>query len=223
MNSLSQLLIFQPLYNILAALCIFLKGNFGGAVLILAALIRLAIWPWYGSAMKSQRKLAVLQPKMKILQKKFKADPTQANKEIMKLFREEKLNPFGSFFFIFVQMAIFIILYIFFTQALKTDWSTYLYPIISGVPILNYTFLTINLRTPSLILALISALLNSVMTFVQPKVGQNRLMIMSLPFIILLFYKRFPAVILLYWVGITLVSIVQEILIAREAKSSPEK
>jgi len=127
---MTQLLIFQPLYNILAALCIFLKGNLGGAVLIMAALIRIAIWPWYRGAMnsqrklaKSQRKLAKLQPKIKTLQKKFKADPTQANKEVMKLFQEEKLNPFGSFFFIFVQMAIFIILYIFFTQALKTDWS----------------------------------------------------------------------------------------------------
>jgi len=220
---MTQLLIFQPLYNILAALCIFLKGNLGGAVLIMAALIRIAIWPWYRGAMNSQRKLAKLQPKIKTLQKKFKADPTQANKEVMKLFQEEKLNPFGSFFFIFVQMAIFITLYIFFTQALKTDWSIYLYPVISKIPALNYTFLGINLRTPSFILALISALLNSVMTFVQPKVSQNRFMILALPFIILLFYKRFPAIILLYWVGITLVSIVQEILMARVAKSSSEK
>ena len=223
MHYLIQLIIFQPLYNILTALCILFRGNLGVAVLILAIGLRLIIWPWYKSAMRDQRKLAKLQPKIKSLQKQFKADPLQANKEIMKLFQEEKVNPFGSFLFIFVQLAIFVILYIFFVQSLKTDWNSFLYPFISYVPHLNYSFLSFDLRQPSFFLTLISALLNSLMTFVQPSTGQNKALLLSLPFIILLFYQKFAAIIILYWIGITLVSIVQEFLMAKEEKRSSLK
>gem|GEM_PF-1386632 len=218
MHSLIQLIIFQPLYNILAALCILFKGNLGGAVLVLSIGLRLVIWPWYKSAMRDQRKLAKLQPKIKSLQKQFKADPLQANKAVMKLFQEEKINPFSSFLFVFVQLTIFVILYVFFVQALKTDWNSFLYPFISYIPHLNYSFLSFDLRQPSFFLTLISALLNSLMTFVQPSTGQNEILLFSLPFIILLFYQKFPAIIILYWIGITLVGIVQEFLMAKEGR-----
>ena len=209
-----QLLIIQPLYNFLALLSNLTKGDLGWAVLILAAIIRLIIWPWYKKAMGDQRKMAKLQPRIKEAQKKFKEEPAKANQEIMKIFKEEKINPGNSFFFIFFQMAIFISLFIFFKQAIEIDWTPYLYNFIKSPEQINYLFLgLINLQAPSLILAIISASLNSFLTFMQPSSGQNKMMLLGLPFIILFFYQKFPAVIILYWVGFTLINILQEYII----------
>ena len=213
-----ELLIFQPLYNFLALLSGLTKGNLGWAVLILAAIIRLIIWPWYKKAMGDQRKMAKLQPRIKEIQKKLKEEPIKANQEIMKIFKEEKINPGNSFFFIFFQMAIFISLFIFFKQAIGNDWSPYLYSFIKLPEQINYLFLgLIDLKAPSLILAIISASLNSFLTFIQPSSGQNKTMLLGFPFIILFFYQKFPAVIILYWVGFTLINIVQEYMINKHA------
>jgi len=75
-----QLLIIQPLYNFLALLSNLTKGDLGWAVLILAAIIRLIIWPWYKKATGDQRKMAKLQPKIKEIQKKFKEELIRGNK-----------------------------------------------------------------------------------------------------------------------------------------------
>lgn len=75
-----QLLIFQPLYNLLALFSSLTNGDLGWAVLILAAIIRLAIWPLYKKAMGDQRKMTKLQPKIKEIQKKFKEEPIKSNK-----------------------------------------------------------------------------------------------------------------------------------------------
>lgn len=213
-----QLLIFQPLYNLLALFSNLTNGDLGWAVLILAAIIRIIIWPWYKKAMGDQRKMAKLQPKIKEIQKKFKEEPMKGNQEVMKIFKEEKINPGNSFFFIFFQLAIFISLYIFFRQAIVNDWALYLYSFIKLPEQINYLFLgIINLKAPSLALAIISASLNSFLTFIQPSSGQNKAMLLGLPFIILFFYKNFPAIIILYWIGFTLVNILQEYIINKNA------
>jgi YidC/Oxa1 family membrane protein insertase len=216
-----QLLIFQPLYNLLALFSNLTNGDLGWAVLILAAIIRLVIWPWYKKAMGDQRKMAKLQPKIKEIQKKFKKEPIKGNQEIMKIFREEKINPGNSFFFIFFQMAIFISLYMFFRQAIVNDWSLYLYNFVKLPEQINYLFLgIINLKAPSLALAIISASLNSFLTFIQPSSGQNKAMLLGLPFIILFFYQKFPAIVILYWIGFTLVNILQEYIINKDTSHS---
>jgi len=218
-----QLLIFQPLYNLLALFSNLTNGDLGWAVLILAAIIRLIIWPWYKKAMGDQRKMAKLQPKIKEIQKKFKKEPIKGNQEIMKIFREEKINPGNSFFFIFFQLAIFISLYIFFRQAIVNDWALYLYNFVKLPEQINYLFLGIvDLKAPSLALAIISASLNSFLTFIQPSSGQNKAMLLGFPFIILFFYQKFPAIVILYWIGFTLVNILQEYIIHKDA-SRPDQ
>jgi len=213
-----QILIIQPLYNFLAILSNLTNGDLGWAVLILAAIIRLIIWPWYKRAMSDQRKMVKLQPKIKETQKKFKDDPVKANQEVIKIFKEEKINPGSSFFFIIFQMVIFVSLFVFFKQAIENDWAPHLYSFIKSPEQINYLFLgLVNLKAPSLILAIISASLNSLLTFIQPSSGQNKAMLLGFPFIILFFYQRFPAIIILYWVGFTLINILQEYVINKHA------
>jgi len=221
---MTYLLIYQPLYNILAFLSFLFRGNVGWAIFILAVLLRLALLPLNRKTMLEQNKLMKIQPRMKEIQKKYKQEPSQANKKIMELFKQEKVNPYGSFGGTIIQIALFIFLFIFFTQAIKsTDWTPHLYSFIKIVPRLNYKFLGfIDLRLANFPLAILSALINSVLTFLQPTVAnQNKTMFLLLPFIILLYWKIFPAAIIIYWIAMSLVGIIEAIITRKVLKTQP--
>ncbi|MDD5760870.1 MAG: YidC/Oxa1 family membrane protein insertase [Candidatus Pacebacteria bacterium] len=225
---MSQILIFQPLYNLLAFLSNIFQGELGWAALILAALIRLAIWPWYKKAMADQKKMAQLQPKMQAIQKKYKEDPSKSNQEIVKLLQTEKINLGSSFLFLFVQIGLVLVLFAFFNQAIINDWSPFLYSFTKLPRQINYVFLgLVDLRMPNLALTIVSVFLNLVLVFIQPQAGQpsprqnqNKAIMVILPFIILFFYKKIPAIIILYWIGFSLVNILQEFSI--NFKRNPE-
>jgi len=63
--------------------------------------------------------------------------------------------------------------------------------------------------------------LNLVLVSVQPSTGQNKWLALGLPFVILLLYQNFPAIIILYWIGFSLVNVLQEFLINRRRKLEP--
>lgn len=221
---MAYLLIYQPLYNILALLSFLFRGNVGWAIFILAVLLRLALLPLNRKTMLEQNKLMKIQPRMKEIQKKYKQEPSQANKEIMELFKQEKVNPYGSFGGVIIQIALFIFLFIFFNQAIKsTDWTPHLYSFIKIVPRLNYTFLGfIDLRLANLLLVVLSALINSALTFLQPTVAnQNKTMFLLLPFIVLFYWKIFPAAIIIYWIAMSLVGIIEAMITRKVLK--PQK
>lgn len=223
---MTYLLIYQPLYNILALLSFSFRGNVGWAIFILAVLLRLALLPLNRKTMLEQNKLMKIQPRMKEIQKKYKQEPKQANKEIMELFKQEKVNPYGSFGGVIIQIALFIFLFIFFNQAIKSsDWTPHLYSFIKITPILNYTFLGfIDLRVANFFLVILSALINAVLTFLQPTAAnQNKTMFLLLPFIILFYWKIFPAAIIIYWIAMSLVGIIEAILTRKVLKTQSQK
>jgi len=223
---MTYLLIYQPLYNILALLSFLFRGNVGWAIFILAVLLRLALLPLNRKTMLEQNKLMKIQPRMKEIQRKYKQEPSQANKEIMELFKQEKVNPYGSFGGVIIQIALFIFLFIFFTQAIKSpDWTSHFYSFIKIAPILNYKFLGfIDLRVANLFLAVLSALINSVLTFLQPTAAnQNKTMFLLLPFIILFYWKIFPAAIIIYWIAMSLVGIIEAIITRKVLKTQSQK
>jgi len=212
---MTYLFIYQPLYNILALLAAFFKGNVGWAIFTLAVLLRLCLLPFNRKTMAAQSKLLKLQPKMKEIQNKYKQDPSQANKEIMELFKQEKVSPYGPLGGVVIQLVFFIFLYIFFRQAIASaDWTPHLYSFIKLAPVLNYQFLgLIDLKAISLPLTLLSAVINVFLAMLQPSApGQNKTMLLLIPFVVVFYYKIFPAAIIVYWIAISLVGILEALI-----------
>jgi len=205
MSQFIYLFIYQPLYNILALLCFLFNNSLGWAVLFFAVVLRLLLLPINKKTIVSQKKMAKIQPQIKDIQKKHKDNPLQANKEIRELFKKEQINPFDSIILVFFQLFIFILLFMFFKQAVGADWAEHLHPFLKDGFSPNYSFLGVfDLRLPSLFLAVISAAINALLVLLQPAIGQNRMMMMFLPFIIIFYWKIFPAIIVIYWIGMSL-------------------
>ncbi|MEM1132148.1 MAG: membrane protein insertase YidC [Pseudomonadota bacterium] len=86
-------------------------GNFGVAIILLVVIIRGLMFPIAQRQFASMAAMRAVQPKMKALQEKYKDDKAKMQQEVMKLYKEEKVNPLGGCLPIFLQIPIFFALY----------------------------------------------------------------------------------------------------------------
>ena len=86
-------------------------GNFGVAILIMVVFVKLLLFPIANRAYASMAKMKKVQPRMKELQEKYKEDRERLQKEMMALYREEKVNPVSGCLPILLQIPIFFALY----------------------------------------------------------------------------------------------------------------
>lgn len=86
-------------------------SSWGLAIILLTILVRIAMHPLTQKQMVSMQKMQKLQPRMKVLQEKYKDDKETLNKETMALYKENKVNPAAGCLPILIQLPIFILLY----------------------------------------------------------------------------------------------------------------
>jgi YidC/Oxa1 family membrane protein insertase len=85
--------------------------NFGVAIMVLTLIIRLAMFPIANRQFASMAHMRLVQPKMKALQDRYKDDKPKMQQELMKLYKEEKINPLAGCLPILIQIPIFYALY----------------------------------------------------------------------------------------------------------------
>ncbi|MBU1015192.1 YidC/Oxa1 family membrane protein insertase [Patescibacteria group bacterium] len=107
-----RIVLYQPLLNALVFLYAVVPGNdFGVAVILLTVLLRLAMYPLSGKAIRAQQKMAELQPRIKELQERFKNDKEKQAKEMLQLYKAEKINPFSSMAPLLLQLPVLLALF----------------------------------------------------------------------------------------------------------------
>ena len=88
-----------------------LVGNFGVAIILMTFVVRGIMFPIAQKQFASMAQMRAVQPKMKAIQEKYKDDKQQQQQEIMKLYKDEKVNPLAGCLPIFLQIPIFFALY----------------------------------------------------------------------------------------------------------------
>jgi YidC/Oxa1 family membrane protein insertase len=86
-------------------------GNFGLAIVCLTLIVRTLMFPIAQKQFRSMAGMRVLQPKMKVLQDRYKDDKPRLQQEMLKLYQEEKVNPMAGCLPILIQIPIFYALY----------------------------------------------------------------------------------------------------------------
>ena len=110
---------FVALYNIIP--------DVGIVILIITIIIKLVLYPLTQSSIKSQKALNDLQPKMEEIKRKYKDNQQQLAAETMKLYKENKVNPFASCLPLLIQMPILIALYYVLRSGLASNTFDLLY------------------------------------------------------------------------------------------------
>jgi len=176
-------------------------GNWGWSIVALVFLLKIAFYWLNASAYKSMAKMKAVAPKVTEMRERYKDKPQQMQQEMMRIYREEKVNPLGGCLPIFVQMPFFIALY----------WV-----LLSSVEMRNAPWILwitdLSAKDPWFILPVLmtlSSLLQVWLNPTPPDPMQAKLMwIMPLAFGVMFFF--FPAGLVLYWLTNNVLSIAQQ-------------
>jgi len=115
--------VIRPLFHILASII----GSYGFAIVLLTILVKLALSPLNYKMLYSQMKMAALKPLTEKLREKFKNDPTAMQMEMMKIYRDYGVNPYGGCLPMLLQLPIWIALYRFFPAAIEFRQEPFLW------------------------------------------------------------------------------------------------
>src|ERR1700694_2667217 len=105
---------FDPLVNALAGVLTAIHSvipSYGWALIALALLVRIVLWPLSDMPVKSMAEMQKVQPLVKQIQAKYKGDPQAQNAAMMALYKEHKVNPVAGCIPMLIQFPILIGLY----------------------------------------------------------------------------------------------------------------
>ena len=190
----------KPLFWLLTQMHALL-GNWGWAIVALVVLLKIAFYWLNASAYRSMAKMKAVAPKVTELRERYKDKPQEMQQQMMRIYREEKVNPIGGCLPIFVQMPFFIALY----------WV-----LLSSVEMRNAPWIgwitDLAAKDPWFILPVLmtaSSLFQVWLNPTPPDPVQAKMMwFMPLAFGIMFFF--FPAGLVLYWLTNNLLSIAQQ-------------
>ena len=190
----------KPLYWLLDKLHSFI-GNWGWSIVALVLLLKIAFYWLNAKAYASMAKMKAINPRIQEMRERLKDKPQQMQQEMMRIYREEKVNPMGGCFPILIQIPVFIALY----------WV-----LLSSVEIRNAPWIgwiqDLSVPDPFFILPIVmtlSSLLQTALNPAPPDPMQAKMMwIMPLMFSVMFFF--FPAGLVLYWCTNNILSIAQQ-------------
>lgn len=180
--------------------------NFGVTIILLTMALKVLFVPLQFKSYKSMKQMQVIQPKVLALQEKYKDDRDRLNKELIKLYRDHKVNPVGGCLPMILQMPVFVALFnilymtIDLRQAPFIAWITdlsiqdpyYVLPIIMGVTMVVQQKITPTTMDPT-----------------QAK------MMLVLPAFMTFLFINFPAGLVLYWLTNNVLTITQQLVTDR--------
>lgn len=181
--------------------------SFAAAIIILTILIKSALWPLQNKATSSMKRMQLLSPKMTELREKYKDDPTKMNEELMKLYKQYGVNPFGGCLPMLVQIPIFFGFYSMLGSAIELRNSHFLWIHDLSQP----DTLTHVMGFPINLLPIIMAGTMVWQMAISPKSGdpsQQRIMYF-MPIIFLTFCYNYASGLALYWTTQNIFSIAQ--------------
>jgi len=228
-----NLILYQPLFNALVLLYLYLPGqDFGIAVIVLTILIKLILYPLGAKGIRAQKALQELQPKIKEIQERFKDDKEEQARAMMEFYKKEKINPFSGCLPLLIQLPILIALFRVFWQGFGVEQLRHLYNFVPHPAQIDTTFLgLINLAETSVILAIITGIFQfwqTKMTIPQQKMVKRgspdfssmmqKQMLYFFPIFTVFILWRLPSAIALYWLVTTLFTIFQQYITLKKKK-----
>lgn len=190
----------KPLYWLLEKIH-GLVGNWGWAIVLLVVLIKAAFYWLNASAYRSMAKMKAINPRIMEMRERLKDKPQLMQQEMMRLYREEKVNPLGGCLPILIQIPVFIALY----------WV-----LLASVEMRNAPWIgwieDLSSPDPYYVLPLVMTLTTMVQTALNPlppdPLQAKMMWLMPLIFSVMFFF--FPAGLVLYWIVNNVLTIAQQ-------------
>ena len=235
MGYLFTQILTRPILNLLLWLYDAVPGqDIGISIIILTILVKLLLYPLAKKQIAQQHALQSIQPKIEEIRKQYKDDKEAQARELMALYKAEKVNPAASCLPLLVQLPIFIALYSVLRAMLGTIDVTLLYPFVPQPGHINpMLFGFIQLDKPNYAMAIVAAAVQFVQSKqilgrnvtkappkdVEGKPGAkdegmaamvNKQMMYMMPIMTMIIGFSLPGALTLYWVVMSALTVLQQ-------------
>ncbi len=190
----------KPLYWLLDKLHSILL-NWGWSIVALVVLLKAAFYWLNAKAYASMAKMKAVNPRIVELRERLKDNPQQMQQEMMRIYREEKVNPMGGCFPIMIQIPVFIALYWVLLSSVEmrnAPWALWIHDLSSPDP---YYILPLVMTATTLLQTALNP---------QPPDPMQAKMMWFMPLIFSVMFFFFPAGLVLYWITNNVLSIAQQ-------------
>lgn len=204
-------MVAKPLFAVLRTINE-ITHNYGVTIVMLTVGLKLLFAPLQYKSYKSMKDMQLIQPKVQALQEKYKDDRDRLNKELIKLYRDHKVNPVGGCLPMLLQMPVFVALFnvlymtidlrqapfLLWVRDLSVPDPYYVLPIIMGATMVIQQKITPTTMDPT-----------------QAKV------MLILPVMLTFLFLTFPAGLVLYWLTNNVLTITQQFVTDRYLLKKP--
>lgn len=212
----------KPFFYILDFLYDFI-GNMGWAILLFAALLRLAMFPIANKSYDSMSKMKKIQPKIKELQEKYDNDKMKLQQATMEMYRREKINPAAGCLPMLIQIPVFFSLYKVLNIAIEIRHAPFIgwiKDLSAPDPLVLSTLL--HFPVPSLLNIGVWPIIMGITMFIQQKLNpaptnkDQARMFALMPVIFTFMLGHFASGLVIYWTLSNILSIIQQKAIMRK-------
>lgn len=203
-------------------------GNFGLAIICMTVLIKLALFPMANKSYEAIAKMKTLQPKIDSIRQRFKDDKIALNREMMELYKREKINPASGCLPVLVQIPVFFALYkvLFVTLDMRhAKFFGWIHDLSAPDPTSIFNlFGLLPFNVSSAFTIGIWPILMGVTMIIQhrlspPSTDPTQAKILRfMPYVLTFVLASFPAGLVIYWTWSNLLSILQQIYINKKMK-----
>ncbi len=194
--------LFTALYQIHRAV-----PNWGWTIILLTLIVKIIFFPLTMKSLRSMKAMQKLRPYMQDLQKKYKGNPQQMQKELMNLYREYKINPMGGCLPMLVQFPIFIGFFI----ALRNSVFLRGAPFMLWIKDLSVPDTIANIGGFNLnLLPIIMAATSFWQQKLTPQEPSQKALTFMMPVMFLFLFYNFSAGLLLYWTTMNIAGLVEQ-------------
>lgn len=198
-------IIAQPIYWVMTKIHGFV-GNWGWSIILLTLLIKLVFYKLSETSYRSMARMRKVTPRMKTLKERYGDDKQGFQQAMMKMYQEEKINPFGGCLPILVQIPVFIALYWVLLESVELRQAPFI-----------FWLKDLSTADPYFVLPVVMG----VTMFLQHKLNPTPLdptqakIMMMLPLMFTVFFMFFPSGLVLYWTVNNILSIAQQWVITK--------
>jgi YidC/Oxa1 family membrane protein insertase len=224
--------ILQPLVDFFEGILKFFHDTvgfgWGLSIIVMTLVVRACLLPLTLKQFHGMQRLAKVQPEIKRLQEKYKHDRERLNQEMMRFYRENKVNPFASCLPLVAQLPVFFSLFYMLRKDLRYDICPEVQVGHQGNPIPcgpggDAGFLFIPDLTDKatgwvlvvLIVLYVGSQLFSTLLMSTTTDRNQKMIMLALPFVFVIFVIQFPAGLLLYWITTNIWTIAQQAIVRK--------
>ncbi len=193
--------------------------NYGVAIILVTVCIKILFWPIQAKSIKSMKEMQKFQPVMAKLKEKYKDDPQKMNAEMMRLYKEHKINPFAGCLPMVVQIPVFFAFYTMLRSAVELRGASFLW--IQDLAQPDTVARLAGLPLNPLPLVMGASMIWQMKLTPQTGDSQQQKMMMFMPLIFLFICYNMASGLVLYWTVQQLLSIAQQWWSLRQPDAAP--